>query len=94
MSEISEKIDLPMELITPELAEQYVKRNSSCNKTLDENKVNALVRTINSGEWDPNGKAIYFGYGGILYNGQHRMHAIVQCGIPVYVRVFRMSTEE
>ena len=83
-----------MELITPELAEQYLKRNSSCNKTLDEDTVNALVRKINSGKWDPNGDAIYFGHGDILDNGQHRMHAIVRSGIPVCVRVFRMPAEE
>ncbi len=92
MSETSEKVCLPIELITPELAEQYLKRNSSCNKTLDEDTVNALVRKINSGKWDSNGDAIYFDNGDILLNGQHRMHAIIRSEISVYVRVFRMST--
>lgn len=76
------------------MAEQYLRKNSSCNKALDEGKVNTLVERINSGKWEPNGDAIYFGQGDFLLNGQHRMHAIVRSGIPVYVRVFRMSTEE
>lgn len=34
-----EKIDLPIELITPDLAKQYLKKNSSCNKVLDEPQI-------------------------------------------------------
>lgn len=94
MSETSENIFLPIELITPDLAKQYLKRNSSCNKKLDEGLVNTLVERINSGKWDSNGAAIYFDHGDILFNGQHRMHAIVRSGIPVSVRVFRMPAEE
>ena len=94
MSETSENIFLPIELITPDLARQYLKRNSSCNKALDEGKVNTLVKKIHSGKWDPNGDAIYFDHGDVLANGQHRMHAIVRSGISVCVRVFRMPTEE
>lgn len=93
MSETSEKTGLPIELITPELAEQYLKRNCSSNKALDKDKVNTLVNKIISGKWDPNGDKICFYYGGVLTNGQHRMHAIIQSGIPVYVQVFRMPTE-
>lgn len=94
MSETSENIFLPIELITTDLARQYLKRNSSCNKPLEEDKVNALVEKINSGKWDSNGDAIYFGHGDVLLNGQHRMNAIVRSGIPVPVRVFRMPAEE
>lgn len=94
MSETSEKTCLPIETITPDLAKQYLEKNSSCNKALDEGKVNTLVERINSGKWDSNGDAIYFGYGDILLNGQHRMHAIVRSGIQVRVRVFRIPTEE
>lgn len=94
MSETSEKICLPIESITPDLAKQYLKQNSSCNKALDEGIVNTLVEKINSGKWDPNGDAIYFDHGDILVNGQHRMHSIVRSEIPVCVRVFRMPAEE
>ncbi len=94
MSETSENILLPIELITPDLARQYLKRNSSCNKPLEEDKVNALVEKINNGKWDSNGDAIYFHHGDVLANGQHRMHAIVRSGISVSVRVFRMPAEE
>ena len=72
MIEKLEKICYPIELITPELAKQYLKRNSSCNKPLEEDKVNALVEKINSGKWDSNGDAIYFDHGDVLANGQHR----------------------
>lgn len=94
MIEKLEKICYPIELITPELAKQYLKRNSSCNKALNEGTVNTLVEKINSSKWDPNGDVIYFGHGDILLNGQHRMHAIIRSEISVYVRVSRMSTEE
>ena len=90
MSETSEKTSLLIELITPALAKQYLKRNDSCNKALDDNKVNDLVEKIRSKKWDSNGDAIYFGHRGILLNGQHRMHAIVRSGISLKVRVFRM----
>lgn len=83
-----------MELITPELAEQYLKQNSAFNKALNEAEVNALVEKINNGKWDSNGDAIYFDHGDVLVNGQHRMHAIIRSGISIYVRVFRMTAEE
>lgn len=89
-----EKIDLPIELITPDLAKQYLKKNSSCNKVLDECKVNFIIERIISGKWDSNGDAIYLDHGDVLVNGQHRMHAIIRSGIPLYIRVFRMPTEE
>lgn len=94
MSETSEEKCLPIELITPDLAKQYLKQNSRFNKELDESMVNTLIEKINSGEWDPNGEAIYFNHGDVLANGQHRMHAIVRSGISVSVRVFRMPAEE
>ncbi len=94
MSETSEEIRLPIELITPDLAKQYLKQNSRFNKELDEVIVNSLIEKINSGKWDPSGNAIYFDHGDVLVNGQHRMHAIVRSGISVCVRVFRMPKEE
>lgn len=88
------KTALPIELITPDLAKQYLKKNSSCNKALVTETIDILVEKIKHGKWDPNGDAIYFGHGDILLNGQHRMHAIIRSGIPVYLYVFRTPIEE
>ena len=94
MCETTKKPFLPTELITPELAKQFFKRNSICNKLLDERKVVTLIKKIKSGKWDSNGDAIYFSHGDILVNGQHCIHAIVRSGVSVYLRVFRMTVSE
>lgn len=93
MDKTSKETDITIEFITPELAQEYLKLNDSCNKPLDEETVKTLIKKIKNGTWDPDGEAIYFDHGNILTNGQHRMTAIERSGIPVYVRVFRMFTE-
>lgn len=86
--------NLPKELITPSMAKEYLKANSSANKALDEEIIKLLVKKIKNNKWDSEGDPIYFISGNVLSNGQHRMHAIIQANTPIEIRVFRMPTDE
>lgn len=79
------------EWITPETAKKYLKRNNLSQKKLDQKVVDEIADKIISGNWDPDGAAIFLTSNGrILSNGQHRMHAIIKANIPVEVLVGRI----
>lgn len=69
-------------LIEPAQAEAWLglnKRNRNARKAY----VSALADVIRRGEWKLNGDAIRFSKDGDLLDGQHRLRAIVEAGIPV-----------
>lgn len=68
-----------IELITPEIAAQYLKKNGA-NRTLTERHVARLEKAMRDGEWTLNGEAIKFDRNGRLIDGQHRMQAVIRSG--------------
>lgn len=70
-----------VELITPEMAEKYLDRNTH-NRTLRQARIDNLVAAIQRGEWIMNGDAIRFDKDGTLADGQHRLWAIALSGVP------------
>lgn len=76
------------ELITPELAAQYLTMNSH-NRVLRQPKVNTIAAAITRGEWEHTGQAVQFDTNGVLLDGQHRLWAIVQSGVAVNTEVTR-----
>lgn len=77
-----------VELVTPELAAEWLTRNKR-NRILQVRAVKALVDAIKSGEWRMTHQGIAFGSDGNLYDGQHRLTAIVEAGVAVSMLVTR-----
>lgn len=70
--------------IEPKLAEQMLTGNVS-NRDYRHNGKHAreMRETLRSGEWTLNGETIKIGDDGTLIDGQHRLNACVDTGIPI-----------
>jgi hypothetical protein len=80
------------ELITPELAREYLTFNTH-NRPLKPARVRAYAEEMRSGNWRCNGEAIKFGEDDsgqpILFDGQNRLHAILEAKVPITMLVVR-----
>jgi len=68
-------------MVTPELAKQWLEANTH-NRPLSEELVIAYMVDMLDGRWQYNGDAIRFDHTGRLIDGQHRLHACVEAGVP------------
>ena len=74
--------------ITPEIAERWLKKNG-VNRKLRDRIVAKYAEDMKAGRWLPSNDAICFGVDGKLYNGQHRLSAIILSGVTVTLLVQR-----
>jgi hypothetical protein len=81
-----------IQLISPQIAEEYLKRNRK-NRKISEKQVKRLAREMANGRWSLNGEPIQFNSDGDLINGQHRLSAIVLSGVSVYILVVMGITD-
>ena len=83
------KLSAQYELITPEIAAEYLVKNTRNYRKLSRSKVLVLTRELLAGEWLPSTQGIGFDTDGCMVDGQHRLWAIVQTKIPVTMLVCR-----
>lgn len=76
------------ELITPELANEYLKKMVN-NRPVNFTVVDYYTSLILRGQFLPNGECIKFNTNGELADGQHRLHAIIKANKGVLVSVMR-----
>lgn len=85
-------------LITPEMAREWIEWTDvvsqedgvkRLNRRLVPHHVADLRRNMDAGKWDPLFAPIHLDEKGALLNGQHRSHAIMAHGAPVYNLVVR-----
>lgn len=76
------------ELITPELATEYLSHNCT-NRALRGKDVDTLARDMINGKFVLTHQGIAFDSAGNLLDGQHRLSAVVKAGVSVYMRVTR-----
>ncbi|MFG3617439.1 hypothetical protein [Nocardia sp. NPDC047654] len=81
-------ITMELELIDPEKAEQYLGKNHS-NRNLRKAHYLSQASDMKAGRWQPSHMSIAFDTRGKLIDGQHRLHAIVESGIPIWLFVAR-----
>ena len=72
--------------ITPKIAEKYLAKNES-NRALSKSRVLAYADDIKNNRWAFNPNPIVFDVSGKLIDGQHRLHAVISCGISVEMLV-------
>lgn len=82
-------ITATMEMITPQIAEEYLKHNTNNYRFLSREKVCNYAEDMKRGLWKANGESIVFDTDGTLKDGQHRLNAIVKSGIPCQILVVR-----
>lgn len=80
-------MEAKVQVITPELAEQYLTKNTNNYRSMSNSVVNAYATDMKTGNWKFNGDSIKFNKSGILVDGQHRLSAIVKSGVPVQMMV-------
>jgi hypothetical protein len=75
------KKEIKQVTITPEYANELLRMNIN-NRNVRQTKVDALAASMKKGEWELSNDAITVSEGNILLNGQHRLMAVVQSGVP------------
>jgi hypothetical protein len=73
--------------IDPEMAERLLITNAG-NRVIRARAVKQLAETMRSGLWRLTGEGIKFDRKGNLIDGQHRLMAVIQAGVPVKFHVF------
>jgi hypothetical protein len=73
--------------VTPEKALQWLEGNTH-NRPINEAHVKRLARDIQAGRWRLTHQGIAFDTDGLLVDGQHRLWAVVEAGMPITTRVF------
>lgn len=74
--------------ITPEIAQQWATLNTR-NRPVRYNKVAQFARDMKAGKWALNGETIKIAVNGDLLDGQHRIFACIQAGVPFQSVVIR-----
>lgn len=77
-----------VEIITPAIAEEYLKRNT-LNRKMSKHRVAYYASQMKAGRWQLNGQAIIFDTEGNLLDGQQRLAAVIKSGCPIQVIVIR-----
>jgi hypothetical protein len=82
------ELDCEIAEITPEVAKEILEKNTR-NRTIRQDYVLMLAGAMKRGEWQVNGEPIQIGEDGTLLNGQHRLSAVVESGVPVSMVMVR-----
>jgi hypothetical protein len=70
-------------VVTPEWAKDVLDIRNNCNRRLDRRRVKTYAKSMIDGEWGIINDDICFGKDGRLYNGQHRLAAVVEAKMNV-----------
>lgn len=69
--------------IGPEVAERILEGRNKGNRKISPYRVKMVCEELSNGRWKVNGETIIFDAEGSLKNGQHRLTACLQMGIPL-----------
>lgn len=78
---IAKTIKTEIITVTPELAEELLARNTKNRRPSPANLLK-VKEAMSAGEWELNGEAIKVATDGTILDGQHRLMACVELGIP------------
>lgn len=86
--------ELSFELIDPATAEKMLECNTNNYRNLSDATVLRYMKDLESNLWTYTTDVVGFTSGGILTNGQHRLHAIARSGKSAWMFVMRNLPEE
>ncbi|MEX2599279.1 MAG: hypothetical protein WD533_06450 [Dehalococcoidia bacterium] len=81
-----QRVTRQIETITPDRARQLLTLNRH-NKPVDWAKVHKYAAAMRAGRWDPLKGSIKVYRDELIVDGQHRLYAVIEAGIPVKMRV-------
>lgn len=70
-------------LITPEVAREWLEKTNHKNRALSEQRWMKYALDMIDGRWKYNCDSIRFGCDGVLLDGQHRLMACAESGVPI-----------
>ena len=82
------QLRMNLETITPTMAKEYLTRNTN-NRNFQKGTALLYARLMRDGQWMVNGDAIRFNINEDLVDGQHRLAAVVDTGLPLTTFVIR-----
>lgn len=82
------KVYTTIETITPQMAQVYLTHNTD-NRKQRSYIVSFYARQMKQGDWQLNGDAVRFSKEGRLIDGQHRLKACIEAGVPFTTLVVR-----
>lgn len=74
--------------ITPDKAQRWLDETNTHNRPLSAGQVRQFADAMVRGDWKVTHQGIGFDSSGTLIDGQHRLAAVVEAGIPVEMTVF------
>ena len=93
VNDFLKSIEVTLEEVTPEKASEWLERNTN-NRPLKKETISKYVTAIEMENWQLTHQGIAFDQDGNIQDGQHRLHAVVVSGIPIYAFVFRNMPKE
>lgn len=76
-----------VQTISPDKAAEMLQANTS-NRPVSKSTVRSFAEAMSRGEWVVTHQGIAFDVHGVLVDGQHRLAAVVEAGLPVEMTVF------
>jgi hypothetical protein len=83
MKENISKYDI---LLTPEMAEVFLERNTN-NRAFNNTNLRVLIDQMEKDEWKFTGEVLIFDINGNLINGQHRVQSVIDSGRAIEVSI-------
>lgn len=78
----SVQIECKVIQVSPELAKTFLSRNLESNRKLNQARIKSYVKRMHLGEWKLS-EPLKFNANGDLFDGQHRLHAVIAANISV-----------
>lgn len=86
--DVRHRVTVETVLVTPDMAADWMKQNIG-NRKIVKSTVDTIARDIANDRWSFNATPICFAHTGRMMNGQHRLQACIQAGIPIECTVVR-----
>jgi len=96
MEEIRQRqqINAKVELITPEMAKAMLEQNHEHQRPVKRKRVENYIADMKNNTWVLNGETIVVADDGSILDGQHRLMAVAEAGIPISMLVVRGVEKE
>lgn len=83
-----EKIGIEIVAVTPDMAREWLGFNTH-NRNVRGRVVAGYAADMKNGDWKLNGETVKFAGDGMLLDGQHRLHAVIEADLTVPMLVVR-----
>lgn len=87
--EVDYHLRISLEYIAPATASDYLRRNFEGNRKRSVTRTKRYARVVGRGHWRVTHESIAFDEEGWLIDGQHRLAAIIESGVGVWLLVVR-----